>query len=149
MGSTQRFDYSILGDDVNLCSRLEGQSKGYGVDIVISETTKVAAPDFATIELDLIQVKGKTVPVRIFALIGNAEVQNSKWFNEFSSVHAELISEYRNQNWENASSLSQKARQFAGEKFDGLYDLFDTRIAEYQINTPGEDWDGVYIATDK
>ena len=149
MGSTQRFDYSILGDDVNLCSRLEGQSKGYGVDIVISETTKVAAPDFATIELDLIQVKGKTVPVRIFALIGNAEVQNSKWFNEFSSVHAELISEYRNQNWENATLLSQKARQFAGEKFDGLYDLFDTRIAEYQINTPGEDWDGVYIATDK
>ena len=45
--------------------------------------------------------------------------------------------------------MSQKARQFAGEKFDGLYDLFDERIAEYQINTPGEDWDGVYIATDK
>ena len=134
MGSTQRFDYSILGDDVNLCSRLEGQSKGYGVDIVISETTKVAAPDFATIELDLIQVKGKTVPVRIFALIGNTEVQNSKWFNEFSSVHAELISEYRNQNWENATLLSQKARQFAGEKFDGLYDLFDERIAEYQLS---------------
>ncbi len=109
----------------------------------------MAAPDFATIELDLIQVKGKTVPVRIFALIGNTEVQNSKWFNEFSSVHAELISEYRNQNWENATLLSQKARQVAGEKYDGLYDLFDERIAEYQINTPGEDWDGVYIATDK
>ena len=149
MGSTQRFDYSILGDDVNLCSRLEGQSKGYGVDIVISETTKVAAPDFATIELDLIQVKGKTVPVRIFALIGNNEVQNSDWFKEFNPIHAELISEYRNQNWENASSLSQKARRVAGEKYDGLYDLFDERIAEYQINQPGEDWDGVYIATDK
>jgi adenylate cyclase len=149
MGSTQRFDYSILGDDVNLCSRLEGQSKGYGVDIVISETTKVAAPDFATIELDLIQVKGKTVPVRIFALIGNNEVQSSDWFKEFNPIHAELISEYRNQNWENATSLSQKARRVAGEKYDGLYDLFDERIAEYQINPPGEDWDGVYIATDK
>ena len=149
MGSTQRFDYSILGDDVNLCSRLEGQSKGYGVDIVISETTKVAAPDFATIELDLIQVKGKTVPVRIFALIGNNEVQSSDWFKEFNPIHAELISEYRNQNWENATSLSQKARQVAGEKYDGLYDLFDERIAEYQINPPGENWDGVYIATDK
>ena len=149
MGSTQRFDYSILGDDVNLCSRLEGQSKGYGVDIVISETTKVAAPDFATIELDLIQVKGKTVPVRIFALIGNNEVQSSDWFKEFNPIHAELISEYRNQNWENATSLSQKARRVAGEKYDGLYDLFDERIAEYEINPPGEDWDGVYIATDK
>ena len=149
MGSTQRFDYSILGDDVNLCSRLEGQSKGYGVDIVISETTKVAAPDFATIELDLIQVKGKTVPVRIFALIGNNEVQNSVWFKEFNPIHADLISEYRNQNWENATSLSKKARGVAGEKYNGLYDLFDQRIAEYQINPPGEDWDGVYIATDK
>ena len=149
MGSTQRFDYSILGDDVNLCSRLEGQSKGYGVDIVISETTKVAAPDFATIELDLIQVKGKTVPVRIFALIGNNDVQNSVWFKEFNPIHAELISEYRNQNWENATSLSKKARGVAGEKYNGLYDLFDQRIAEYQINPPGKDWDGVYIATDK
>ena len=97
----------------------------------------------------LIQVKGKTVPVRIFALIGNNEVQSSDWFKEFNPIHAELISEYRNQNWENASSLSQKARRVAGEKYDSLYDLFDERIAEYQINPPGEDWDGVYIATDK
>ncbi len=149
MGSNQRFDYSILGDDVNLCSRLEGQSKGYGVDIVISETTKVAAPEFATIELDLIQVKGKTVPVRIFALIGNSEVQDSEWFKDMSAVHAELISEYRDQNWVKAKSLVSKARTAAGEKFDGLYDLFDARIEEYKANSPGSDWDGVFVATDK
>jgi len=149
MGSSQRFDYSILGDDVNLCSRLEGQSKGYGVDIVISETTKMAASEFATIELDLIQVKGKTVPVRIFALIGNSEVQASEWFKDMSTVHAELISEYRNQNWKKAKTLVSKARKAAGEKFDGLYDLFDARIEEYKANPPGLDWDGVFVATDK
>jgi adenylate cyclase len=149
MGSNQRFDYSILGDDVNLCSRLEGQSKGYGVDIVISETTKIAAPEFATIELDLIQVKGKTVPVRIFALIGNSEVQDSEWFKDMSAVHAELILEYRNQNWKKAKTLVSKAREAAGEKFDGLYDLFEARIEEYKSNPPGLDWDGVFIATDK
>ena len=149
MGSNQRFDYSILGDDVNLCSRLEGQSKGYGVDIVISETTKIAAPEFATIELDLIQVKGKTVPVRIFALIGNSEVQDSEWFKDMSAVHAELILEYRNQNWEKAKTLVSKAREAAGKKFDGLYDLFDARIEEYKSNPPGLDWDGVFVATDK
>ncbi len=149
MGSNQRFDYSILGDDVNLCSRLEGQSKGYGVDIVISETTKIAAPEFATIELDLIQVKGKTVPVRIFALIGNSEVQDSVWFKDMSAVHAELILEYRNQNWKKAKMLVSKAREAAGEKFDGLYDLFEARIEEYKSNPPGLDWDGVFIATDK
>ncbi|MFL2920778.1 MAG: CHASE2 domain-containing protein [Thalassobaculaceae bacterium] len=149
MGSNQRFDYSILGDDVNLCSRLEGQSKGYGVDIVISETTKIAAPEFATIELDLIQVKGKTVPVRIFALIGNSEVQDSEWFKDMSAVHAELILEYRNQNWKKAKTLVSKAREAAGEKFDGLYDLFEARIEEYKSNPPGLNWDGVFIATDK
>ena len=149
MGSNQRFDYSILGDDVNLCSRLEGQSKGYGVDIVISETTKIAAPEFATIELDLIQVKGKTVPVRIFALIGNSEVQDSEWFKDMSAVHEELILEYRNQNWKKAKMLVSKAREAAGEKFDGLYDLFDARIEEYKSNPPGLDWDGVFVATDK
>ena len=149
MGSNQRFDYSILGDDVNLCSRLEGQSKGYAVDIVISETTKIAAPEFATIELDLIQVKGKTVPVRIFALIGNSEVQDSEWFKDMSAVHAELILEYRNQNWKKAKTLVSKAREAAGKKFDGLYDLFDARIEEYKSNPPGLDWDGVFVATDK
>ena len=99
----------LLNSERQSLFALEGQSKGYGVDIVISETTKVAAPDFATIELDLIQVKGKTVPVRIFALIGNNEVQSSDWFKEFNPIHAELISEYRNQNWENATSLSESA----------------------------------------
>ena len=149
MGSNQRFDYSILGDDVNLCSRLEGQSKGYGVDIVISETTKIAAPEFATIELDLIQVKGKTVPVRIFALLGDAQVLTSEWFKDMSAVHAELISEYREQNWGNAKALVVKARASAGDKFDGLYDLFSSRILEYESNPPGSEWDGVFIATDK
>ena len=149
MGSNQRFDYSILGDDVNLCSRLEGQSKGYGVDIVISETTKIAAPEFATIELDLIQVKGKTVPVRIFALIGDSKVQASQWFTDMSAVHAELIFEYRNQNWKKAKTLVSKARNAGGEKFDGLYDLFDARIEDYKSNPPGSDWDGVFVATDK
>jgi adenylate cyclase len=128
---------------------LEGQSKGYGVDIIISETTKIAAPEFATIELDLIQVKGKTVPVRIFALIGDSKVQASQWFTDMSAVHAELILEYRNQNWKKAETLVSKARKAGGEKFDGLYDLFDRRIEEYKANSPGLDWDGVFVATDK
>jgi class 3 adenylate cyclase len=74
MGSVQRFDYSVLGDSVNLASRLEGQSKTYAVPIIISEQTQRLAPDFASLELDLIAVKGKKEAVRIFALLGDPEV---------------------------------------------------------------------------
>ena len=149
MGSNQRFDYSVLGDDVNLASRLEGQSKTYGVDIVISETTKEAVSEFATIELDLIQVKGKTVPVRIFALIGDEDVAGSDWFASFSDIHGKLISAYRTQEWSESTDLIAQARSAAGPKYEGLYDLFEGRVAEFKNDSPGPDWDGVFIAKDK
>ncbi|UPT76138.1 MAG: adenylate/guanylate cyclase domain-containing protein [Elusimicrobiota bacterium] len=71
MGSTLRVDYTVLGDDVNLASRLEGQSKTYGAKVVIGPVTRERAPDFAAIELDLIKVKGKTKPVNIYSLLGS------------------------------------------------------------------------------
>jgi adenylate cyclase len=150
MGSDQRFDYSVLGDTVNLASRLEGQSKTYGVRIVIGEPTQKKVPTLATVELDLIKVKGKTEAVRIFTLLGDEDEAAKPEFQVFKTKVDELLVAFRAQKWEEAKTLIAEARML-GEPYaiDGLFDLYLERIAEYEVNPPGADWDGVFTATSK
>jgi adenylate cyclase len=150
MGSEQRFDYSVLGDTVNTAARLEGQSKTYGVNIVIGEETANGAQGYAILELDLIQVKGKTEAVRIFGLMGKPDVAEADWFKKLKAKHDALIAAYRSQKWDEARALSKECRTLRQDLFiDGFYDLIDERIDEFEANPPGPDWDGVYIATSK
>ncbi len=150
MGSEQRFDYSVLGDGVNLAARLEGQSKTYGVDVVIGEGTKVAAPEFAIIELDLIQVKGKTKPARIFGLLGGTDMAQSDDFIRFAERHATMLEDYRAQRWDEAAVGAAECRNLCQPyNAEGLYGLFDERIAAHRADPPGADWEGVFIATSK
>ena len=149
MGSDQRFDYSVLGDDVNLASRLEGQSKVYGVDIVIGERTAVEAPGFASLELDLIRVKGKTRPVRIHALIGDESVKETSAFAALQADHDALILAYRERRWTEARRRIGACRAQAPEMMQAFYTLYEERIAAYEADPPPVDWDGVYVALTK
>ncbi|MEE8393307.1 MAG: adenylate/guanylate cyclase domain-containing protein, partial [Rhodospirillales bacterium] len=150
MGSDQRFDYSVLGDTVNLAARLEGQSKAYGVDIVIGETTQAEVPELAAIELDLIKVKGKTKAVHIYALLGDQTVAAEKDFQALESVNSDMLAAYRAQEWEKARTLANWARERgAPYRLDHLYDLYEERIKSFEEAPPPADWDGFFVATTK
>ncbi|MBM3567880.1 MAG: adenylate/guanylate cyclase domain-containing protein [Alphaproteobacteria bacterium] len=150
MGSSQRFDYSVLGDTVNLASRLEGQSKTYGVLTVLGEAAQVKVPGFACLELDLIAVKGKKEAVRIFTMLGDETVAATPEFRAMREKHDRILAAYRAQQWDACEALMAENRP-ALEKFEigGLYDLYAERIAEFRANPPPANWDGVYVATSK
>jgi len=151
MGSDQRFDYSVLGDTVNLASRLEGQSKTYGVRIVLGDSTHSQVLSMATIELDLIKVKGKTEAVRIFALLGYDELAQEPEFLAFKSKIDEMLAKYRGQDWAGAKIACDEARAMHTpfDIDDTFFDLYNDRIKEGEANPPGPDWDGVFTATTK
>jgi adenylate cyclase len=148
MGSDMRFDYSVLGDAVNLASRLEGQSKTYGIDIVIGQETAARAIAFATLELDLIAVKGKREAVRVFALLGGSEMAERAEFIKLRQLHDRLLAAYRAQDWAGARKLAAQCRQ-AWPNLDDLYDLYNSRIALFERHPPGTTWRGVHVAATK
>ncbi|HXE15918.1 MAG TPA: adenylate/guanylate cyclase domain-containing protein [Stellaceae bacterium] len=149
MGTPQRLNYSVLGDEVNVCSRLEGQSKTYGVDIVVNEPTVEECSGFAYLELDLILVKGKTRPVRIFTLVGDETVAANPAFVTLKTSHDALVAAYRAQQWAEARRLIHVCRAEAPELMTPFYALYEHRVREFEAAPPPPDWDGVYTATVK
>ncbi|KAA0078094.1 adenylate/guanylate cyclase domain-containing protein [Tardiphaga sp. P9-11] len=151
MGSDLRFDYSVLGDSVNLASRLEGQSKEYGFPIIIGSKTALAAKDkFAILELDFIMVKGKKEPEVIYAIAGREDVMQSERFQTLRNLTIEMLACYRGRDWDGALFAIERGRHSdVANTLEQLYGLYEKRIRSYQENPPPEDWSGAFALLTK
>lgn len=151
MGSDLKKNYSVLGDSVNLASRLEGQTKEYGFPIIVGSRTALAAKEkFAILELDFIMVKGKTEPEVIYAIAGREDVMHSGAFQRLRNITIEMLGCYRSRNWQGALDAIERGRRSEdADTLEKLFRLYEARIKDFQLNPPPEGWTGAYALLTK
>jgi len=147
IGSSSRFEYTIIGDDVNLASRLEGANKHYGTEIMISETTYSLVKDtLIAREMDIIQVVGKTKPIKVYELVTEKEKidENKTRIIEYFEAG---IRDYRSRQWEDAITGFERVLQLSPD--DKPAKVYIQRCREYQQVAPAKEWNGVYALSTK
>jgi adenylate cyclase len=146
LGSTYRFDYSAIGDEVNVTSRFEGLTKMYGVPAIVGQRS--LAPGIAALELDKVAVKGRTRPTHIFTFVDMLGGTKSQ-LESLQEKHDAFLTAYRNQEWDRAEQSIRECRRIGIAQLDTCYSLFGSRISVLRDASLPADWDGSYAMTEK
>jgi adenylate cyclase len=144
LGSTRRLDYSAIGDEVNIASRLEGASKAFGVDIVASASTREEAPGFAWLEIERVILKNKTRATAVYALAGDADYAESAAFKSLVERHEKVLAAYRAGDFAAAASAAATAEGLAPDDLKGLYaSYYKPRLSRLAADGVGPGWEPV------
>jgi adenylate cyclase len=147
LGSSRRFDYSAIGDNVNITSRLEGLTKVYGLPLIVGEDTARRLPDLPFLEIDLVRVKGRAAPSRIFTLLSVLCGDEREW-DGVRSDHGRFLAAYRGADWAGARAIIDEIRARDIAALRATIAVFESRIATLSEAGTGA-WNGVYEAEEK
>ncbi len=148
LGSSQRFDYSAIGDEVNVTSRLEGLTKLYGLPAVVGERTVSRCPNLPALEIDLITVKGRARPTRIFTPADVLGLE-ARGIHALQPLQQEFLNAYRAQKWDETEILLAQCRKAGGDALAAYYAVFASRIKQLRETLLSAGWDGTYFMTEK
>ena len=146
LGSTYRFDYSAIGDEVNITSRFEGLTKLYGVPAIVGR--RALAPEFSALELDTVSVKGRTRPTQIYTFVDMLAADKNQ-LKHLAQKHSAFLTAYREQEWDAAERLIDDCRNIGISQLDTCYALFSSRVSLLRKTSLPSDWDGSIAMTEK